>query len=291
MTPKSSTAFTIRQATPADVEASAKICFEAFYKINAQHNFPPDIPSPEIALGFMQMLFTHPGFYCVVAEEDGRIIGSNCLDERSPIAGIGPITIDPNAQNRGVGRALMKAVIDRAAERNFPGVRLVQAAFHSRSMSLYTKLGFDIREPLVGMTGSPINKKIDGCTVRTAKPADLEGCNQLCIRVHGHHRGGELADQVQQGVATVVERHDRITGYCSAMNFFGHAVGESNLDLQALLAAAPAFEHPGILIPSRNAELFRWCLANGLRVVQPMSLMSMGLYNEPQGAFFASVLY
>ena len=34
-----------------------------------------------------------------------------------------------------------------------------------------------------------------------------------------------------------------------------------------------------------NGALFRWCLANGLKVVQPMTLMSLGLYNEPAGAF------
>jgi hypothetical protein len=28
-----------------------------------------------------------------------------------------------------------------------------------------------------------------------------------------------------------------------------------------------------------------------LRVVQPMTLMSVGLYNEPRGAFMPSVLY
>jgi hypothetical protein len=44
-------------------------------------------------------------------------------------------------------------------------------------------------------------------------------------------------------------------------------------------------------MPSRNAELFRWCLASGLRVVEPMMLMSLGLYNEPKGAFLPSILY
>jgi hypothetical protein len=43
--------------------------------------------------------------------------------------------------------------------------------------------------------------------------------------------------------------------------------------------------------PARDGELFRWCLAHGLRVVQPMTLMSLGLYNEPAGAFLPSVLY
>ena len=50
----------------------------------------------------------------VIAETGGRIVGSNCLDERSVIAGIGPITIDPSAQNVGIGRKLMQAVMNRA---------------------------------------------------------------------------------------------------------------------------------------------------------------------------------
>jgi hypothetical protein len=44
-------------------------------------------------------------------------------------------------------------------------------------------------------------------------------------------------------------------------------------------------------VPSRNSELFRWCLAHGLKVVEPMTLMSLGLYNEPKGAFLPSILY
>lgn len=286
-----SSAMVIRQATAADVPAAAQICFEAFHRINTEHNFPPDIPNVEIANGFMAILFSHPGFYCVVAEENGRVVGSNCMDERSPIYGIGPITIDPAAQNRGVGRALMQAVMDRADERNAPGVRLVQAAFHSRSMSLYTKLGFAIREPLVSVVGPKIGVRIDGCYVREATMDDVSRCNELAVRVHGHHRGGELIDNIQQKLAVVVERHGRITGYASAMNFFGHAVGESNVDLFALLGDAASIDPPGILIPSRNGDLFRWCLDHGLRVTQPMSLMTTGLYSEPNGAYFASVMY
>ena len=59
----------------------------------------------------------------------------------------------------------------------------------------------------------------------------------------------------------------------------------------ALIGAAPRVEGPGFLLPTRNSELFRWCLAQGLRVVQPMTLMSLGLYNEPKGAFLPSILY
>jgi GNAT superfamily N-acetyltransferase len=282
---------TIRRAKPEDAAPSDKICYEAFLRINAEHGFPPDIPFVEAAVGVLTMTFEHPGFYCVVAEDDGRIIGSNCMDERSPIAGIGPITIDPDAQNRGVGRQLMQAVMDRARERNFAGVRLIQAAFHNRSLALYTRLGFDVREPLSVMHGPAIQKRLEGYVVRTATPADQEACNAVCKRVHGHHRGGDLSDSIAQGSAVVVEREKRITGYCSSPTFFGHAVAESNPDLQALIASVEAFDPPGILVPTRNAELFRWCLAHGLRVVEPMTLMTVGLYNEPAGAYLASILY
>jgi predicted N-acetyltransferase YhbS len=280
----------IRRAKPEDAPECGQICYDAFHKINTDHNFPPDIPEPGRAIGMLTQMFSHPGFYCVVAEAGGRIVGSNCLDERNPIAGVGPITIDPTVQNRGIGRKLMDSVLDRARERNFAGVRLVQAAFHNRSLSLYTTLGFDVREPLSVMQGPAIKKTFYGFAVRKAQTSDLEACNQLALRIHGHHRSGELSDAIQAGTATVVERGGSITGYASALAFSGHAVAETNPDLRALIAAADAFGGPGFLMPSRNSEMFRWCLANGLHVVEPMTLMSVGLYNQPKGAFLPSIL-
>ena len=285
------TPVTIRRAGPADAEACGKICFEAFGTLAARHAFPPDFPAPEAPVGIVSMMFSHPGFFCVVAEQDGKIIGSNCLDERTPIAGVGPITVDPAHQNRSAGRQLMQAVMARAAERKFAGIRLVQAAYHNRSLSLYAKLGFVVREPLACMQGPAIGKAPPGYRVRPARAGDLAACNSLCLRVHGHDRGGELNDGIQQGMAVVAESEGRITAYASAVAFLGHAVGETNEDVQALIAAAPAFHGPGILVPARNAALFRWCLENGLRVVQLMTLMTMGLYNEPAGAFLPSILF
>jgi GNAT superfamily N-acetyltransferase len=284
-------AVTIRRAKPEDALLCGQICYEAFHKINTDHNFPPDVPAPEAGVGLLTMMLSHPGVYCVVAEADGRVVGSNCLDERDAIAGLGPITIDPHVQNRGVGRKLMDAVIERARERNFAGVRLVQAAFHNRSLSLYTTLGFDVREPLSVFQGSAIKKTYDGFSVRAAELSDLEACNAVALRVHGHSRGGELADAIRQGTATVIVRHGRITGYATSVAFSGHAVAETNPDLQAIIAEAGSFGGPGMLVPSRNSELFRWCLGHSLKVVQPMTLMSMGLYNEPKGAFLPSILY
>jgi len=281
----------IRRAKPEDAQVCGQVCFDAFYGISTKHGFPPDFPSPDVAVGLLSMMFSHPGFYCVVAESGGRMVGSNCLDERSAIAGLGPNTVDPSFQDRGVGRKLMEAVLVRARERNFPGVRLLQSAFHNRSLALYSRLGFVAREPVSVMQGPPLRKRIEGSSVRPVRASDVEHCNRLCMQVHGHDRAGELADAMKGGTAVVVERHERITGYATVLAFLGHAVAETNLDLQALIASAEAFEGPGIIVPTRNSDLFRWCLENGLRVVQPMTLMTLGLYNEPAGAYLPSVLF
>src|SRR5919205_3597694 len=163
----------LRRGVPEDAEKCGKICYYAFKTIAEHHNFPPDFISPEAAIAALSHLLKHPGFYGVVAELDGQIVGSNFVDERSVIAGIGPITVDPAVQNRAIGRELMQHVLTRVEERRFAGVRLVQTAYHNRSLSLYTKLGFVAREPLSVVQGQPLGVQIPGYIVRQAKAEDL----------------------------------------------------------------------------------------------------------------------
>jgi len=284
-------ALSLRRATPEDAAVCGRICYDAFSHISAQHNFPCDLPSADVAVGFMTLMFSSPAFYCVVAELDGRVVGSNVLDERAIIAGIGPITVDPTVQNAGVGRRLMRDVLVRARQHKAAGVRLVQAAFHNRSLSLYASLGFDVCEPLSCIQGSPRTRTVAGCAVRPATTADLDACNALSAHVHGFDRAVELAQAIERGTALVVVRGGAITGYSSHLGFFGHTTCESNRDLQALLASADSYGGPGVLLPSRNTELLRWCLGQGLRVTQPMTLMSLGLYNQPRGAWLPSISF
>lgn len=279
----------LRPGSPDDASECGQICYEAFASISAAHSFPCDFPSPDAALGLVSMMLLHPGFYSVVAEVDGKIVGSNFLDERSTIAGVGPITVAPAFQDSSVGRQLMGAVMDRAAERRAPGVRLVQAAYHNRSLALYAKLGFSAREPLACMQGPALHLSIDGFSVRSATAADA--CNRLCVAVHGHDRSGEVSDAIAQGNGLVVEHNGRLTGYSTGLAFFAHSVGETNQDIEALIGAAKQFGGPGVLVPVRNQQLFTFCLRAGLRIVEVMTLMSTGLYNEPVGSWLPSVLY
>jgi predicted N-acetyltransferase YhbS len=281
----------LRVATPDDARECGTIRYQAFKTIAELHHFPSGTPSPEFAAASFSRWISHQGYYVVVAELEGRIVGSNVLDERSTVSGLGPITVDPTVQNRMVGSRLMQAALRRVSERRCPGVRLVQAAYHARSLCLYAKLGFEVRELLINLQGPPLGVEVPGHMVRRAQTHDLEGCNALCRRIHGHDRSGELLDAITEGTATVVEREHRITGYATVVGFAGHAVGESNTDLQALIGGASEFVRSGFLLPARNGELFRWCLDRGLRMVQPFTLMSMGLYSEPQGAYLPSIIY
>lgn len=281
----------LRPGSPDDAAACGKICYEAFASISSAHSFPCDFPAPEVAVGLVSMMLSHPGFYSVVAESEGQVVGSNFLDERSAIAGVGPITVAPDFQDSAVGRQLMGAVIDQAARRRAPGIRLVQAAYHNRSLSLYAKLGFAVREPLACMQGQALQRSIEGHSVRSATAEDAEACNRLCVAVHGHDRSGEVSDAIAQGTALVVEHDGRISGYSTGLAFFAHSVGETTEDIKALIGAASEFAGSGILVPVRNQQLFTFCLDAGLRVVQVMTLMSTGLYNEPAGAWLPSILY
>jgi len=281
----------LRPGQAADANACGAICYQAFKTIADQHNFPPDFPNPESAIELMNYTFSDSAIYSVVAEADGEVAGSNFLWEQNFIAGVGPITVDPKIQNSSIGRKLMEQVLQRVEERHLAGVRLVQSAYHNRSLSLYSKLGFNVREPLSVIQGSAPGISFPAYNVRPATEADRDSCNQLCFNIHGHDRSDELLAAIKRGTASVVEYNGNVTGYATQVAFFGHAVAESNNALKALIGASPSFPGPGFLLPSRNADVLRWCLSNGLRVIQPLTLMSKGLYNEPAGAFLPSILY
>jgi len=287
----------LRPGAINDAKEVGKIIFDAFSGIADKHGFPHEFPTVDIGINVASSFLSNPGFYSVVAEDTegngNKVIGSNFLDERSNmVAGVGPITVDPKFQNKGAGRQLMSNVMERARSKNYPAIRLLQASYHNRSLALYTILGFDVREPISTMQGNPISAVIPGRSVRVATESDLESCNAICKAIHGHDRNGELIDSIKQGIAKVVLHGEKITGYTSGLTYFNHSVGFTNDDLKALIASeTDCYGGPGILIPTRNAELFRWCLDNDLRLVHQLTLMTIGLYNEPAGYYMPSILY
>ncbi|MGH2867244.1 MAG: GNAT family N-acetyltransferase [Solirubrobacteraceae bacterium] len=285
------TGVAVRDGTPKDAEVCGRIFYDAFDAIAARHNLPVEPSSCDFTRFMVANMLANDGFAALIAERDEKVLGSAFVDQRAMIAGIGPVTVDPSVQDNGIGRALMEAALDLERERGAAGVRLVQTAYHYRSLALYAKLGFAVREPLSVLQGAPPALSIPGLGVRPASSEDLAACGELCSRVHGHDRTAELRDAIAAGTAAVVERPDRICGYATGFGYGWHAVAETNEDLTALLGSAQEFTGLGILVPSRNADLLRWCLAHGLQIIQQSTLMTIGLYNEPAGAYLPSIVF
>jgi len=280
----------LRTAQAADIPACGKAMYEAFRDIAEQHNFPPDFPSAEAAGGLLNMMLGAPDFDAFVVEEDGTIAGSIFVSRRSPVGGISVVTVDPEVQNRTIGRQLMLHGMECLDQQGHKRQQLIQAGYHSRSLCLYAKLGFIASDLLSNMYGGPIKEDIPGRMVRAAKEGDADACNALCHRVHGFDRAGEVTASIAHGTALVVESDGKITGYSTGVGFVGHGVGESNDDLKALIASVDEFAGPGVLIPTTNGELFRWCLEKGLRVSQQLTLMDTAPAGPPAGAYWPSIL-
>lgn len=186
---------TIRPITNADTEACGRIIYEAFGRFHDLHQFPRDFPRLEDAVQLAGLFVDHPSIFGIVAKLDERVVGSNFLDERNSIRGVGPITVTPDVQERGVGRRLMDAILERG--RGAAGIRLVQDAFNMSSLSLYASLGFEMKEPLALMEGKPEGKPPVGVEVRLLRSEDLAECASLCRRVHGFERASELRDALE----------------------------------------------------------------------------------------------
>ena len=283
----------IRPATPDDAGACGRIIYEAFKGIAERHNFRPDFPSADAGVQLAALFINDPAVFGVVAESGGRVVGSNFLSEWNPVRGVGPITIDPSLQARGVGRRLMEAVIERG--RGAAGVRLVQDSFNTTSLSLYASLGFEVKEPLALIEGRLGGEVPAGLEVRPMRDEDLGAVAELCRKAHGFERTGELKSLAPALTPFVALRGGRVTAYTSAPSFWplNHAVAEEDEDMRALLAGAGAAsgEPLSFLLPTRRAGLFRWCLSEGMRVVKTMTLMTTGEYSEPRASYLPSVLY
>ncbi len=280
----------LREARPEDLAACGAAMYQAFRSIAERHGFPPDFPDAQTATGLLGMLLEAPGFDAVVVEEGGEVLGSVFVSRRSVVGGISVVTVDPKAQDRGLGKQLTQRGMEMLHKQGHARQQLIQAAYHNRSLCLYAKLGFVAADMLTNVTGDPFKADMPGRRVRPAEERDASACNELCRRVHGFERAGEVANAIAQGSAMVVESSGRITGYTTGVGFIGHGAGESNDDLKALIGSGNEFAGPGILIPASNGELFRWCLDNGLSVVQQMVLMDTAPSGPPNGAYWPAVL-
>jgi hypothetical protein len=258
------------------------------------------VPFAVVLVGMlMGMLISRPDFYGIAAIDSSApqtILGLNFVQISDPVGGVGPICVDPQRQSKGLGKMLMKHIVDWSLANHGPMVRLLQDSFNMASLSLYTSLGYTVQEPIVLMSVAPANHA--DASVRPLAPSDVAACDELCRKVYKVSRKNELAVTIQQGpsMGCVPQGRfsaGRVRGFIIP-GFFGFSVAESNEDLLTIAQQAARVSPPSlhrILLPPRNGEMFREALRQGFKSIKLMSLMAIGPYDSPAGAWTPSIAY
>lgn len=282
----------LRPPAPADTAELGRICYEAFRGISTRHGFPPDLPDVEAGRRVVDLIQRLPGRFGVAAVVNGRLAGSNFMMVADAVAGLGPITVDPDCQARGVGRRLMQAALEFAASRGIAQIRLMQDSYNTASLSLYASLGFEVREPVGLMVAGPAADA--DSTIRHASPDDLGAMDELTRQHYRTSRRNELAAWLELGHPVLVcERHHRLEGYLMPGKL-GHGVATSVDVASALIGQVSRHIAPGqnlVFCPLRQGALYRTALAQGCRLLKVMNLMSLGPYEPPEPTWMPSIAY
>lgn len=279
-------------ARPEHADDLARICHLAFNTLHERHNVPPDVPTHDVGRLIIGAVVNRPDYTGIAAIDNGRILGSNFLLHADDVCGVGPITVDPTIQSKGIGRTLMQWAIDEARRRrgNRFSLRLFQEAVNTASLSLYASLGFEWRDSAALM--HPVPAEADDPACRPATPDDLPAIAALSQRSHGISRANDAAALLAMGLpAFVLTRNDRIVAYQIA-TLFGHSAAETSDDLLALAAHTARNVPPPmavVIVPMSQTDLFRAALSRSFRVAKVLNAMAIGPYTPAAGPALPSI--
>lgn len=283
----------VRTAIESDIESCGRILFTSFKQISEQHNFPRPFSVLETAINRVRGFLTQDGSLFLVADADSKPAGMCFIDRRGQVAGIGPVSVQPDYQGNGIGRKLLEAALNIC--QNHVSVRLTQDSYNLGSGALYSSLGFEVREPILVVEGRFNKTQVPGVEIRQMKKRDVIECRDLYARVHGVDRSEELLEALKLWTCFVsIGEGGRITGYISALARWGHGVAETEDELIALMAGVQARNKHSLHsfnLPLRQEKLARWCFDQGFRAVKPLTLLTHGFYQEPDGSFYISGRY
>jgi ribosomal protein S18 acetylase RimI-like enzyme len=280
------------RAESQHVGEMGRICYEAFKHLHDRHHFPLDLPNAGMARQVLGMMVSRSDFYSVVALLDGQVVGSNFLSLSDPVAGIGPVTVEPYHQGKDIGLALMQDVVDQGRRRGIERIRLLQETINVGSLSLYASMGFDSREEVAYLQAAAA--PAEDPSVRPVTEQDLPEAERLSAGIYMVSRGNELAAAIRYGFSPLLRQRDgRITGYLIP-GLFGHGVAESEDDACALVGEMGRRRPPDaarFFCPVGQADFFRRVLNMGCRTMKVWTLMTLGPYEPPRQVWMPSVLY
>ncbi len=275
--------------TAEHIPALGRICFDAFGALQDRHGVARDFETSEVATQVVGLFASLPGFWGIAAEDGGELLGSNFISFLDGVSGVGPITIRPDAQARGVGRALMQAVLDEASRRGVSQVRLMQEAINTTSLSLYAKLGFDWRDACALMT---LPAGADMAGARPMTPNDLASVDRLSREHYHASRRNECEAWLNIGLPGFVLGRGGETVAYYFPGFLGHGHASSDADLAGLMSHAARHAPPPFhkaIVPLSETGLQRELLRRGGRTIKLFNYMTVGPFERPTGAWIPSI--
>jgi ribosomal protein S18 acetylase RimI-like enzyme len=281
----------IRRMEDRDVSRAGEVIVAAFNDVYTRHGFPPPFPSPEAGVGMARGYLQLEPQECFVAVEGGQVVGSGFIHLRGETAGIGPITVDPGCQSKGVGKEIMMAVI--RAGRHCASLRLVQDAFNVVSFPLYSKLGFAACGTVLSLAGQEFRSpgRPRGIAIREMAPEDAARVTALDTRLTGLTRPHDIRYFLAQPPQLISLVEGKLAGYLCLLRtgggtFLGPAAATEPAVLRTLITHAIELEQGKVLrmrLPARHTELFRDLLRMGFHVETLQTYMVRGPWKPPKG--------
>lgn len=285
-------AFEIRRMIRGDIAEVGRIGVEAFNDLMARHNRPPLYPDPQVGpLAATAYLTTDPeGSF--VALDGKRVVGSIFCRRRGDTVSVGPATVAPGDQGRGIGRSLLQKVID--LEPGARSMRIMQDSLNLSSFELLVRLGYSLGEE-VAMLALPAGFRDDRESdpdVRAATHDDLAAVLAMDQELVGSDRRKDFEFLRRFGKVLVLHHGGRLRGYIARMptpgrTMLGPGGGEDSAALLRLVfhAVAETLGELSLLLPARSGETVGPLLDAGFHLVGLTNLMFRGEWRPPGGAW------
>jgi GNAT superfamily N-acetyltransferase len=288
--------FEIRRMTRADIPHVGKIGVDAFNDLMARHNRPPLYPDPQVGpLAATAYLTTDPDC-SVVATEEGRVVGSVFYRRRGTTVSVGPATVAPADQFRGIGRQLFEHVIER--EGGARSMRMMQDSLNLSSFELLVRIGYALGEEVAMFTlpaGFREERPAEGA-VRPAGAEDLADILAMDRTLVGSDRRKDFEFLRRFGKVLVLHSGKTLEGYLAQMptpgrTMLGPGGASSPGALVRLIhhAVAETLGDLSVLLPARSHEAVKPLLETGFRLVGLSNLMYRGEWRPPSLAYAYSL--
>lgn len=274
----------VRLLTADDVEGGVEVLVRAFNEFHVSVGQPPLFGTFSQARATLQMALQLDPLGTWAAVWNARkVVGVAVTYRRGGYVSIGPVSVHPLAQSRGVGRMLMRRVSEANADASC--LALVHAGSNPHAFTLYRTQGFRVVYPEAQFAGSPRTTPADRAGVREASRADLDAIVALDRKLAAIDRSAELDMLLGFGRTYVSESGYLVTVRLGDARGIGPGAAEDAATMRSLLAAA-LHEPPPAGVTARvpaNGVAFDVLVGCGLVAESVGNMMAAGTFPDRRG--------